>query len=108
MKTCFQNHPADNVAVVLADAQAETLHVIGSPAIETLALREPVAYGHKVAVKPIAVGEAILKYNIRIAAATRDIQAGEWVHLHNCASDYDARSSTLDIVTGAATDTEYE
>ena len=40
--------------------------------------------------------------------ATREIEAGRWVHLHNLASSFDERSSSLDVHTGAATDTKYE
>jgi hypothetical protein len=43
-----------------------------------------------------------------IGSASRDIAPGEWVHLHNCVSRFDERSKTLDVQTGAVTDTIYE
>ncbi|WP_033923398.1 UxaA family hydrolase [Sphingomonas sp. 37zxx] len=59
-------HRDDNVAV--------TLHA--TPLVPAL---------HKVAVRAIAPGQAILKYGQPIGIATRDIAAGEHVHVHNCA-----------------------
>lgn len=41
--------------------------------------------GHKIALKAITVGEAILKYGQVIGHATRPIEAGEHVHSHNLA-----------------------
>ena len=50
----------------------------------------------------------MIKYGFPIGHATQPIRAGDWVHLHNCASNYDSRSSTLDVHSGATTDTVYE
>ena len=47
------------------------------------------------------------KFGVEIGVAARDIEPGEWVHLHNCRSQYDGRPSTQDPVTGAPTDTPY-
>jgi len=70
--------PADNVAVTLAD----------TPGTET---SEAIPFAHKVAVRPIAVGEPIVKYGVPIAFATRDIPAGTWVHEHNAKSYFVAK-----------------
>ena len=106
-KTCFQIHPADNVAVLLEDADTgETLVVIGEIAA-SVTLYEPIVYGHKVALKAIAAGDPVIKYGIRIGTATVDIQPGQTVHLHNCASDFDQRSGQFDPHSGAAIDTVY-
>jgi altronate dehydratase len=43
--------------------------------------------GHKVAVRAIRTGEAIVKYGSPIGTATADIPAGTHVHTHNVASD---------------------
>ncbi|MFZ4814801.1 MAG: UxaA family hydrolase [Phototrophicaceae bacterium] len=106
-KTCFQIHPTDNVAVLLEDAAAgETVTVIGETTA-SVTLHEPIVYGHKVALKAIAAGDPVMKYGIRIGTATVDIQPGQTVHLHNCASDFDERSGQFDPHTGAAIDTAY-
>lgn len=107
-KTCFQINGSDNVAVLLDDAASgEVITVIGD-FNDSITLHESIEYGHKVALKSIAGGEPIIKYGIRIGSATAPIKAGENVHLHNCASDYDERSAMFDPETGAATDTQYE
>lgn len=107
-KTCFQVNQDDNVAVLLEDADAgEKIEVIGS-FDETITLIEAIEFGHKVALKKIQANEPVIKYGIQIGHATRNIQIGENVHLHNCASDYDARSASFDPKTGAAIDTQYE
>ena len=55
-----------------------------------------------------ALIENIIKYAIPIGRATADIPAGSWVHLHVMRSNYDERSSHLDVRTGAPKDTKYE
>jgi altronate dehydratase small subunit len=105
MSRCFQVHPADNVATLLAPAEAgATLEVLGS-APRSLVLREAVALGHKVALGDIAAGEPIIKFGARIGHATQPIARGTWVHLHNLASNLDLRSGTFDGRSGAPTDT---
>ena len=68
MKRLLQINPADNVAVILVDG-------------DSVAPR-----GHKVALRPIAKGEAVVKYGFPIGKATADIAEGEWVHSHNLAT----------------------
>ena len=78
--------PADNIAVALAHlddvavvAQAASLH--------RLPLQEPVAPGHKFALRAIAAGEPVLKYGQAIGIATCDIAEGAGVHVHNVRSN---------------------
>ena len=107
MIKCIQINPRDNTAVLLDDASAgDEIEIVGSPG--RIVLRQDIEYGHKVALADIPTGGAVVKYGIGIGLSTQPIQAGEWVHLHNCASDYDERSATLDVHTGAVTDTIYE
>jgi altronate dehydratase small subunit len=107
MKRCFQVHPMDNVATLLEDAERECVQVVGGGAEATITLTGAVKYTHKVALTEISQGEGIIKFGIRIGAATQKIQPGDWVHLHNCASDYDERSSSLEVDSGKPTDTIY-
>lgn len=107
MLKCFQIDPQDNTAVLLNDAAGgDEIEIIGAEGV--IVLRQAVEYGHKVALVDIPAGEAVLKYGICIGQSTQLIKAGEWVHLHNCASGYDERSATLNVHTGAVTDTVYE
>ena len=106
MAQVFRIHPADNVATVLEEAGGR-LEVTGAGAAAVEA-PAPIPAGHKVALAPIAADEGVVKFGVRIGHATADIRPGDWVHLHNLASDHDERAGTLDVQTGAPTDTPYE
>lgn len=99
---------ADNVATLLADAAGESINLLGLPQAASIDSVEAISRGHKVAIQPFAVGDAVIKFGVPIGHATAPIAAGAWVHTHNCASKLDARSATLDRHTGAPTDTRYE
>ena len=101
-------HEDDNVAVLLEDAEPGSAALSGKSGTPTITILEPIKMGHKVAVKGLQPGDAIIKYGMRIGHATRIIIAGSWVHLHNCASDYDEGSSKLEIDTGVPLDAAYE
>jgi hypothetical protein len=105
MIRCFQIHAADNVATLLDDT-GDVVQIIGAQS-EEIQLREKIQRGHKVALKDLAAGDAVVKFGVRIGHATQAIQRGAWVHLHNLASDLDQRSGTLDLHSGAPTDTAY-
>jgi D-threo-aldose 1-dehydrogenase len=90
-------HPGDNVLVCIAPiAAGERLAVEGL----ALAALDDIDVGHKLARRPIAPGERILKYGAPIGSATRAIAPGEWVHTHNMKSDY-IPSHDRQTVTGA-------
>lgn len=75
----FRIDPKDSTATALRDMAA------GEAALGVI-LAEPIGKGHKVAVKPIAAGEPVLKFGFPIGVATRDIAPGEHVHVHNVAT----------------------
>ncbi len=104
---CFQIGAADNVATVLDDLPPGPVDVLGVSAGSQVVAIEPVALGHKIALRLIAAGRPVVKFGVPIGLATTDIPAGAWVHLHNCRSQVDERSSHLDVKTGAALDTLY-
>lgn len=104
----FQIHPDDNVAVLMDDCGGGVVHVIGEGDALIIEPAEPIKSGHKIALHDIPAGAAVVKFGARIGHATKQIAAGAWVHLHNCASDLDERSGTLDNESGAPTDTCYE
>ena len=108
MKRAFQIHPSDNVATLLDDASAEPVQIVGAPEPLEVVLAGPITLAHKVALCDIAAGAAIVKYGVPIGIATEFIPRSGWVHLHNCRSAIDERSSTLDVETGATTDMRYE
>ncbi|WP_462385433.1 UxaA family hydrolase [Intestinibacillus massiliensis] len=70
----------DNVAVALhAASKGETLKA--GDAVVTV--REDIPQGHKIALVPLAAGEAVVKYGFPIGHATEPVEAGSWVHTHN-------------------------
>lgn len=69
----------DSVATLLADA-------VPGDSVAGVIVRDPVPAGHKVALKPIAAGEAVMKYGSPIGRAVRTIAVGEHVHSHNLAT----------------------
>ena len=76
-------HPRDNVAVVAAGVQAGDLLRLDDGS-EVRAV-EAIPRGSKLALVPIACGEAVIRYGEEIGRATEDIAAGEYVHTHNLA-----------------------
>jgi galactarate dehydratase len=69
-------HDADNVAIVANDGGLPA----GSVLQDGLKLLEKVPQGHKVSLVPIAKDTAMLRYNVPIGYALKDIPAGSWVH----------------------------
>ena len=100
---CFQIQPQDNVATMIDDG-SDAAQVLGAQPQE-IRLLEKIERGHKIALRDIAANEAVMKFGVRIGHATQPIKCGAWVHLHNLASDLDNRSGTLDLHSGAPTDT---
>jgi altronate hydrolase len=58
---------------------------IGEAVEGSVTVREPIAAGHKVALRDIAAGEAVIKLGQSIGRASADIAAGAHVHVHNVA-----------------------
>jgi predicted RecA/RadA family phage recombinase len=77
--------PGDNVAIAKTDLpQGTRLEVMG----REVTLKAKILTGHKFAFKPVAKGEKLVKYGAPIGVATQDISPGEYMHIHNVASDY--------------------
>lgn len=69
---------ADNIAVALSNLD------VGATTPEGVKVVRRVPRGHKFAVRPIAMGAAVVKFGQIIGFASKDIPAGDWVHEHNC------------------------
>jgi altronate dehydratase len=79
----------DNVATVTGDVDAGKQLEVISPNGEVILkpkVSETIPFGHKLAIRPIKKGEAILKYGEIIGVASKPIPAGAWVHTHNVGS----------------------
>ncbi len=73
----------DNVATLLAEVRAgEAVVADGASVVAT----ENIARGHKIALAPIASGEAVMKYGFPIGRATAAIAPGGHVHSDNVAT----------------------
>ncbi len=81
-------NPKDNVGVVRTPIAAGSEVVIDG---EKVTARETIAPGHKIALRPIALGASVFKYGETIGNATEAIEAGGWVHAHNVAPDFSGK-----------------
>ena len=69
-------NPLDNVAVALHAIPAGTEFAGVTANVD-------IPQGHKMALKPLAENEQVMKYGFSIGHATAPIAAGDWVHVHN-------------------------
>jgi altronate hydrolase len=86
---------ADNLVVAV-----DTIDV-GALA-EGIAAIDRVPKGHKIAVKPIPLGQSIVKFGQVIGFAHADIRPGEHIHTHNC--DFKAFERDYAFAEGAKTE----
>ncbi|CTQ32879.1 UxaA family hydrolase [Jannaschia rubra] len=70
--------PRDNVVTATRPLEAGTT-------VDGVATATLIPSGHKIAIAPIARGEAILKYGQVIGYASGDVAPGDHVHTQNCA-----------------------
>ena len=75
-------HTSDNIAVARTSLPAGQLIRLNG---KELALKDPVPMGHKMALRPIAPGEAIVRYGQIMGRARVAIECGAHVHVHNVA-----------------------
>ena len=108
MQTAFQIDLSDNVATALEALAPGGVRLLGDVSVPSVTAVTEVPTGHKIALRDIHEGEMIVKYGVAIGRATAEIPGGSWVHLHVMCSNYDERSSHLDVVTGAPKDVRYE
>jgi altronate dehydratase small subunit len=73
----------DNVATALEPLDAGQTIRAGDA---TITVAEAIPRGHKIALRAIAPGDAVVKYGSAIGTASSGIAAGAHVHTHNVAS----------------------
>ena len=83
MKSVLVISDRDNVATALQPLAAGQIIDAGGDAVTVI---EPIASGHKVALRRIDVGEPVIKYGSPIGTATVVIEPGAHVHTQNVAS----------------------
>ena len=86
-RTAIAIKEQDNVATAIKDIPAGQEAAVGVGE-QTLMMQvtQDIAYGHKFALRAIAKGEAVLKYNCVIGRATCNIEPGQHTHVHNLES----------------------
>lgn len=91
-KKALQMSENDNVAIALEDLVAgENISVLTSSTREEqciITASESISFGHKIALEDISSDTKIIKYSYEIGLATKKINIGEHVHLHNIVSQY--------------------
>lgn len=78
-------HPQDNIVVATGPIKAGSVLKLDKVKLQVVS---NVPLAGKIATRPIAEGEKIIKLGQPIGHATMNIEPGEWVHTHNLASDY--------------------
>jgi altronate dehydratase small subunit len=74
-------HLKDNVVTAKSVIRVGTLvEFAGGKKIK---VRDEIPFAHKIALRKILKGGGVIKYGERIGKATRVIQPGELVHIHN-------------------------
>ena len=76
----------DTVGVALVDLPAGTKVESAVDHQDDVVTREPIPFGHKVALVHIPHGDEVLKYGASIGIADGDIEPGTHVHVHNLKS----------------------
>ena len=74
----------DNVATALVPLEVGEHVAVGG---RTIVVAEPIARGHKIALRALQAGESIVKYGSPIGTAAADIPEGAHVHTHNVSSN---------------------
>ncbi len=75
-------HPDDNTVVARIDVTPGT-EVLGDNSHAGFTIRDKVLAGYKIAARDLKQGEPVLKYNVTVGFAARDIAAGTMLHSHN-------------------------
>jgi altronate dehydratase len=83
MNRVLRLNDGDDVAVALEPLEPGAR--IDLDGVDVLA-REAVPAGHKIALRTIAVGEAVRKHGAAIGIASQPIAQGDYVHVHNLES----------------------
>ncbi|MCH5375896.1 MAG: UxaA family hydrolase [Planctomycetes bacterium] len=83
-------HPQDNVVNLIGPGNKDdvvTYTVEGTGETGSITLLDDIPANHKFARLDMRTGDAIIKYGLSIGRATKDIRAGQYVHVHNVESN---------------------
>jgi len=71
----------DNIIIALQSLKKGDMVILENK--KRFEVIEDIQEGHKIALENIAAGEKVYRYGEPIVEATRTINRGEWVHVHN-------------------------
>jgi (2R)-sulfolactate sulfo-lyase subunit alpha len=83
------HRPGDAVGVVIADVPASASlrgSILATDELVELTAKQPIPFGHKVAIRALEAGEEVVEYGSVIGRASAAIRAGDHVHVHNLRS----------------------
>jgi altronate dehydratase len=105
-QTFYVVNEQDNVATALSDIKLGMAYLRGGiqGSIQADVI---IPFGHKIALRDIPKGGGIIKYQVQVAVASKDIKCGDYVHIHNAKSMQDTRSNAFDSGTANPQDREY-
>ncbi len=100
-EVAIQLHPLDDVAIAKKTLMPGLKIKLGEG--ETIAARQLVQPGHKVAIKAVEVGNPVRRYGQIIGFASKPIAAGDHVHSHNVevqqfSRDYAFATETPEVI----------
>lgn len=91
----------DNAGTVIGGDISGVMQVPVVGGVEgSLAVRQAVPYGHKVALVDMPTGAKVIKYGVVIGRLRHDVRCGDHVHVHNLESlrgrgDLDERAAAV-------------
>src|SRR5690606_5772626 len=78
-------HPDDNVLVCVSPiAEGQLLPIDGN----WIPSPQSVGVGHKLARRPLVMGDKVYRYGAPIGSVTQAVAQGEHLHMHNMQSNY--------------------
>ena len=90
MKRAIMMKSNDSVATALVNLETDDVVRVVSASqevVEEITVTQAIPFGHKLAIRPVAKGEAVSKYGEVIGKASQDISPGDHVHIHNVQSN---------------------
>lgn len=90
MKKALAMDPRDNVATALVEiVPGDEVEVLSHTreSVQVLRAKVGLPLGHKIALVDIPQNGDVVKYGAKIGRASREIRAGDYVHIHNVTSD---------------------
>lgn len=86
----------DNVATMLSQVEKGVVVAVVSTSgevVRRVRVKGRIPFTHKLALRRIVKGGEVTKYGETMGIASKDIEEGEWVHVHNVESTMVRRRS---------------